>query len=142
MSEGRGGVQRGRRCGRGVGGGGRGRAALGVGAGGARGGVAPAAVRGGACAVAWACGRGSGAGRDRESRGPGGRTTSIVLAGVAVAALLTAVQTYLLQQHTQVLQQVYAWILGELSLASWPDVTAILPYVAVSAVVLLAHRRL
>jgi iron complex transport system permease protein len=74
----------------------------------------------------------------------GGRSSgrSIVLAGVAVAALLTAIQTYLQQQHTQVIQQVYNWILGSLSVASWSDVTLILPYVIVSAAVLLAHRRI
>ncbi|HEV2451498.1 MAG TPA: iron ABC transporter permease [Streptosporangiaceae bacterium] len=102
----------------------------------------PAAFAGGAGAVAITYVLGSGAGRDRESPGLGGTTTSIVLAGVAVAALLTAIQTYVLQQHTRVLQQVYSWVLGELSLASWSNVTTILPYVAVSAVVLLAHRRL
>ena len=69
-------------------------------------------------------------------------TASIVLAGVAVAALLTAVQTYLQQQHTQDLQQVYSWILGSLSLASWSEVLLILPYAAVAAALLLAHRRL
>jgi iron complex transport system permease protein len=74
--------------------------------------------------------------------GPGGATASIVLAGVAVAALLTAVQTYLQQQHTQDLQQVYSWILGSLSLASWSEVLLILPYAAVAAALLLAHRRL
>ncbi len=36
----------------------------------------------------------------------------------------------------------YSWILGGLTLASWSDVLLILPYVAVAAVVLLAHRRL
>jgi len=77
----------------------------------------------------------------REST-TGGATASIVLAGVAVAALLTAVQTYLQQEHTQDLQQVYSWILGSLSLASWSDVTLILPYAAVAAALLLAHRRL
>jgi iron complex transport system permease protein len=104
--------------------------------------VPPLAFAGGVGAVGLTYVLGSGAGRDRESPGLTGSTTSIVLAGVAVAALLTAIQTYLLQQHTQVLQQVYSWILGELSLASWSNVTTILPYVAVSAVVLLAHRRL
>jgi iron complex transport system permease protein len=69
-------------------------------------------------------------------------TASIVLAGVAVAALLTAVQTYLQQQHEPDLQGVYSWILGSLGTASWSDVTLILPYVALSAVVLLLHRRL
>ena len=77
-------------------------------------------------------------------RGPGlGRGTgSILLAGVAVAAMLTAVQTYLQQAHSQTLQAVYSWILGGLSLATWSDVTLILPYVIVAAGILLAHRRL
>ena len=69
-------------------------------------------------------------------------TASIVLAGVAVAALLTAIQTYLQQQHEPDLQGVYAWILGSLGTASWADVRLILPYVTLSAVVLLLHRRL
>jgi iron complex transport system permease protein len=71
-----------------------------------------------------------------------GATTAIVLAGVAVGTLFTAIQTYLQQQHSQTLQVVYSWILGGLSVASWSDVTLMLPYAAVAAVVLLAHRRL
>jgi len=71
-----------------------------------------------------------------------GATASIVLAGVAVAALLTAMQTFLQQQHSQDLQDVYSWILGRLTVATWSDVVVILPYVAVSAAVLFAHRRL
>ena len=67
---------------------------------------------------------------------------SIVLAGVAVAALLTAMQTYLQQQHEPDLQGVYSWILGSLATASWSDVTLILPYVTLSAIVLFLHRRL
>jgi iron complex transport system permease protein len=69
-------------------------------------------------------------------------TASILLAGVAVAALLTAGQTYLQQQHSQTLQSVYAWILGGLSGATWSQVTLILPYVLISGAVLVAHRRL
>jgi iron complex transport system permease protein len=69
---------------------------------------------------------------------PSGR--SIVLAGVAVAALLTALQTYIQQDHTQQVQQIYLWLLGSLSLASWSQVVTILPYVAVSGAVLLAHH--
>lgn len=74
----------------------------------------------------------------------GGRSsgTSVVLAGVAVAALFTAAQTFLQQQHAQDLQSVYAWILGSLSVATWSDVWLILPYLALSTAVLLAHRRL
>jgi len=78
-----------------------------------------------------------GAGANRETS-----TGTIVLAGVAVAALLTAIQTFVLQQHTQSLQDVYSWILGRLSLATWSDVWLVLPYAVVSASVLIAHRRL
>lgn len=74
----------------------------------------------------------------------GGRSSgaSVVLAGVAVAALFTAAQTFLQQQHAQDLQAVYSWILGSLSVATWSDVGLILPYVVLSSIVLLAHRRL
>jgi iron complex transport system permease protein len=102
----------------------------------------PAAFAGAVAAVAITYVLGSGAGRGGQSPATGGSTASIVLAGVAVAALLMAVQEYLQQQHTQSLPEIYSWILGELSLASWSDVTLILPYVAISATVLIAHRRL
>lgn len=68
--------------------------------------------------------------------------TSVVLAGVAVAAMFTAAQTFLQQQHAQDLQSVYSWILGSLSGATWSDVWLILPYVVLSTAVLVAHRRL
>jgi len=69
-------------------------------------------------------------------------TMSILLAGIAVAALFTAVQTYLQQQHTPSLQAVYSWILGDLTLADWADVRLILPYVVLSGIILLSHRRM
>jgi len=94
-----------------------------------------AAFAGAVAAVALTYAVGSTVGRQRT-------TASIVLAGVAVAALLTAVQTYLQQRHSQDLQEVYGWILGRLNTATWSDVVLVLPYMAVSAVVLLAHRRL
>jgi len=66
----------------------------------------------------------------------------LVLAGVAVTALATAVQTFVLQRHTDVVRQVYSWILGRLSSATWGDVRLVLPYVVVSSAVLFLHRRL
>ncbi len=42
-------------------------------------------------------------------------TGALILAGVTVAAFMTAVQTFLQQRQSQTLQQVYAWILGGLS---------------------------
>src|SRR5699024_8727405 len=42
--------------------------------------------------------------------GPGrGGSYAIILAGVAVAAMLTAIQTYLQQQHTDEIKQIYLW---------------------------------
>ncbi len=72
----------------------------------------------------------------------GSGTASILLAGIAVAALLTAAQTYLQQSHSQSLQAIYSWILGGLSTADWGQVRLISPYVLVAGVALLAHRRL
>jgi iron complex transport system permease protein len=67
--------------------------------------------------------------------------TTLVLAGVAVTALATAVQTFVLQRNTDVVRQVYSWILGRLSSATWGDVRLIAPYVIVSMIVLIAYRR-
>ena len=68
--------------------------------------------------------------------------STLVLAGVAVTALATAVQTFVLQRHTDGVRQVYSWILGRLSYATWGDVRLVLPYVVVSSAVLFLHRRL
>jgi iron complex transport system permease protein len=70
------------------------------------------------------------------------RTGTLILAGVTVAAFLTAVQTFVQQQHSQTLREVYAWLLGGFAAASWHDVALVAPYIAVSSVILLLHRRL
>ena len=71
----------------------------------------------------------------------GGSGLSLVLAGVAVAALGTAVQQYLLLRNSDVIREVYSWISGRVSTATWDDVKLVTPYVLVSAAVLLVHRR-
>jgi iron complex transport system permease protein len=76
-------------------------------------------------------------------RSVGGRTTtSLILAGVAVAAFATAVQTYLLQRNVETLREVYSWILGRLVTVGWSEVRVLIPYALVSTVVLLLARRL
>jgi iron complex transport system permease protein len=86
-----------------------------------------------AVAAAYALGRSAG----------GGRTaTTLILAGVAVASFLTALQTYVQQQRSDTLREVYAWILGRLSTSGWSDVYLLLPYAVLSAMVILVHRRL
>lgn len=67
--------------------------------------------------------------------------TSLILAGVAIAAFLTAIQTYVQQRNADTLREVYDWILGRLATTGWGDVQLILPYVVVSAVGILLHRR-
>jgi iron complex transport system permease protein len=95
----------------------------------------PAAFLGASLAVALAYAIGRSAGR-----GSGGAT--LVLAGVTVASFFTAVQTYVQQQHSDTLQEVYSWILGRLPSSGWGDVEILLPYVAVAIAGILLHRRL
>jgi iron complex transport system permease protein len=70
----------------------------------------------------------------------GGAT--LVLAGVTVASFFTAIQTFVQQQHSDTLQEVYSWILGRLPSSGWRDVLILLPYVAVACIGILLHRRL
>ncbi|MGE0880500.1 MAG: FecCD family ABC transporter permease [Acidimicrobiia bacterium] len=66
---------------------------------------------------------------------------TLVLSGVVIASFLTAVQTFLQQQHADTLREVYGWILGRLSTQGWHEVLVIVPYVVVTSVVLLASAR-
>jgi iron complex transport system permease protein len=76
-------------------------------------------------------------------RSVGGRTTaSLILAGVTVASFLTAVQTFVQQRNADTVQEVYAWILGQLETSGWREVAIALPYMAASWAVLLLHGRL
>lgn len=68
-------------------------------------------------------------------------TGALILAGVSVAAFLTAVQTFIQQQHTQTLTGVYSWLLGGFAGADWHQVLLVAPYIAISATVLFLHRR-
>ncbi|HEX6236657.1 MAG TPA: iron ABC transporter permease [Acidimicrobiales bacterium] len=74
-------------------------------------------------------------------RGIDGTTTSLILAGVAMASLFTALQTFVQQRSDETLRSVYTWILGGLSTTGWGEVRLIAPWTAVAAVVVLLHRR-
>jgi iron complex transport system permease protein len=93
-----------------------------------------AAFLGGAVAVVLTYAVGRSARRERDA-------ATLVLAGVTVAAFLTAFQTFVQQQNSETLQQVYTWILGNIPSTGWSDVWLVLPYIAVAAVVILALRR-
>ncbi|MEY7972896.1 FecCD family ABC transporter permease [Saccharomonospora xinjiangensis] len=85
----------------------------------------------GGVGLSWALGRSTGTG-----------TATLLLAGVAVTAFLTAVQTFVQQLNTETLKQVYTWTLGGLNVSGWTDVWLALPYVAVASVVLCVCARL
>jgi cobalamin transport system permease protein len=93
-----------------------------------------AAFIGGAIAVMLTYAVGRSARRERDA-------ATLVLAGVTVAAFFTAWQTFVQQQNSETLQQVYSWILGNIPSTGWSDVVLILPYLAVAAVVIIALRR-
>jgi iron complex transport system permease protein len=93
-----------------------------------------AAFVGGSIAVLLTYAVGRSAKRERDA-------ATLVLAGVTVAAFFTAWQTFVQQQNSETLQQVYSWILGNIPSTGWADVWLILPYVTVAVVVILALRR-
>ena len=72
----------------------------------------------------------------------GSRSTgTLILAGVTITAFMTAIQTFVQQQHSDTLQEVYSFLLGGFSSATWHDVWISAPYIGVSSVVILLHRR-
>lgn len=77
-------------------------------------------------------------------RGLRSNAATLILAGVAVSALLTSMQTFLQQQSSSnSIARVYIWLLGSLATASWHSVLLVLPYVVVCvAVCVLAGRAL
>jgi iron complex transport system permease protein len=66
---------------------------------------------------------------------------TLILAGVAVAAFLTAIQTYLQQRNADVIREVYSWLLGRLAPSGWHEVGLLWPYALVAGVLILAQRR-
>lgn len=86
----------------------------------------------GGVGLSWLLGKSSG----------GTGTGTLLLAGVAVAAFLSAVQAFVQQLNTETIQQVYTWMLGGLNVSGWREVWMALPYVAGAAIVLMLCARL
>lgn len=72
----------------------------------------------------------------------GNSRATLILAGVAIAALAGAVQTFLLQRDDEAIRDVYAWLLGRFNTAGWDDAAMLTPYaaIAVGGLLALAHR--
>jgi iron complex transport system permease protein len=86
----------------------------------------------GAVALTYAVGRSVG---ERTS-------TTLILAGVAVASFLAAAQTFVLQRNSDSLQEVYGFILGSLATVGWSDVALAAPYALIAGVGIILHRRM
>lgn len=71
----------------------------------------------------------------------GGGTAGLVLAGVAIASFLTAIQTFVQQRNADTLAEVYTWILGRLTTGGWSEVLRVLVPAAGSIAVIWLHRR-
>jgi iron complex transport system permease protein len=69
-------------------------------------------------------------------------TTTLILAGVAVSALATAVTSFLMLQSTTNTLTVFSVVLGGFNTATWTKVAWVLPYAIPAAVVILAHGRI
>lgn len=69
--------------------------------------------------------------------------TTLLLAGVAVAALLSAVTTYIWLAAVNAFQTmtILSWLMGSLALANWRKVLVLLPYVAAGVPVVLGSAR-
>lgn len=76
------------------------------------------------------------------ARGSWSSPATLLLGGVAMAALFSAAQTYALQRLDQArAREVLSWLFGQLNTSGWRQIGVIGPYVAVCGVVLLLHRR-
>lgn len=73
----------------------------------------------------------------------GGRVpiTTLLLAGVAVSALLSAVVSFLMVSASQSLHEIVYWMMGSLSGRGWAHVRASLPYLAIGGLVVLVYAR-
>lgn len=68
--------------------------------------------------------------------------TTLILAGVALSSLATALTSFLMLQNTSNTLSVFSVVLGGFNTASWTKVAWVLPYALPSAAVILAHGRL
>ena len=69
-------------------------------------------------------------------------TTTLILAGVAIASIAAAGTTLLLMTSDQDVRPVLSWLLGSFASASWRQIPLLLPYLVPSLLVALAYGRI
>ncbi|MDE0267769.1 MAG: iron ABC transporter permease [Acidimicrobiaceae bacterium] len=76
------------------------------------------------------------------ARGSWSSPATLLLAGVAMASMFSAAQTYVLQKLSQTrAREVLSWLFGQLNTSGWQQIWVLIPYMAVCGMVLLAHCR-
>ena len=76
------------------------------------------------------------------ARGAWRSPATLLLGGVAVAALFAAAQTYALGRLSETrTREVLSWLFGRLNTSGWSQVWILAPYVLVCGAVLVLHRR-
>ncbi|MEL7209296.1 MAG: iron ABC transporter permease, partial [Actinomycetota bacterium] len=76
------------------------------------------------------------------SRGSWSSPATLLLAGVAMAAMFSAAQTFALQRLDETrAREVLSWLFGQLNTSGWSQIVILGPYVAVCGAVLVTHRR-
>jgi len=68
--------------------------------------------------------------------------TTLILAGVAVSALSTAITSYLMIQNTTNAGLIFSVTLGGFNTTNWTKLLWVLPYALPASIVILAHRRI
>ena len=76
------------------------------------------------------------------ARSSGSAPATLLLGGIAMAALFAAAQTYALQQLSETrAREVLSWLFGQLNTSGWGQIQILGPYVLVCGLFLMTHRR-
>ena len=67
--------------------------------------------------------------------------TRLILAGVALGALLSAIVSYLIITSGEKIHGIIFWLMGSFSLSQWSEVRVVLPAVAVGVAVIMIYAR-
>src|SRR5699024_1263296 len=74
--------------------------------------------------------------------GQGSSTTVVILAGVAVAAFASSIQTYIQQRHIDTVARVYVWMLGNLNVTNWMSIFIVAVVAGLCAALIMSCARL
>lgn len=76
------------------------------------------------------------------ARGSWNSPATLLLGGVAMAALFSAAQTYALQRLDETrAREVLSWLFGQLNTSGWSQVIILGPYTVVCGAIIMLHRR-